>query len=121
MTGTTETGVLTERAAMRLAHDDAFLASIFRNWCNGALNLDSIAAALNCTREAVISAALCTRPRAISFKQDIDAVAAHSNIDPVRLASLLREVASIAAFRSGSNQQLLTAARDAPPDSDDSK
>jgi hypothetical protein len=119
MTDIAETETFIERAAMRVAYDDAFIASNFRDWCNGVLDLDAIAVVLSCTREAVVRAALCTRPRAGSFKQDTDAVAAHASIDPIRLATLLREVASVAAFRKGSNQQLLAAARDAPPDPDD--
>jgi hypothetical protein len=103
-----------ERAAMRVANDEAFLAAAFRAWCGDQLDLDAVALTLACARSAVIQAAFCRRPRAEAFRADVAAIAASAGVDEARLASLLREVASLVALRRSGGQQLLAAARDAP-------
>jgi hypothetical protein len=106
--------VLLERAVQRVANDERFVAAAFRAWCGGSLDLDAVAANLECPRSSAVRAALCQRPRSSSFRDDVTAIASSSAIDNVKLASLLREVASVAAFAKGAGRQLLAAARDAP-------
>ena len=108
------TDVLLERAVMRVANNEAFLASVFRAWCGEQLDLDAVAAALECTKVAVVHAALCQRPRADAFRADVAAIASSVGVDEGRLAGLLREVSSLAAFRRGGGQQVLAAARNIP-------
>ncbi len=107
---------LLERAAARVSSDDTFVAAMFRTWCGDELDLDAVSAALGCGRAGIVRAALCRRPRAESFRADVAAVAASAGIDEYRLAALIRESASLVAFRRGSGQQLLAAARDQPDD-----
>lgn len=114
-----ETDALLERAAIRVSNDDAFLAAMFRGWCGSQLDLEAVSATLACARAATVRAALCRRPRAESFRADVAAIAASTGIDEHRLAALIRESASLAAFRRGGGQQLLAAARDAPNGSKD--
>jgi hypothetical protein len=99
---------------MRVADDQAFLGAAFREWCGDRLDLDAVAVTLACPRSAVVQAALCRRPRPETFRADVEAIAASAGVDEVRLAALLRESASLAAFRRGVGQQLLAAARDVP-------
>lgn len=105
---------LLERAAVRISNDDAFVATMFRSWCGDEIDLGAVSSRLGCQREAAARAALCRRPRAASFRADVAAIAAATGIAELRLASLLREGASLAAFRQGTGEQLLAAARDAP-------
>jgi len=106
---------------MRVANDDVFLAAAFRAWCGDRLDLDAVAVTLACARSAVIQAALCKRPRPQAFRADVAAIAASAGVDEARLAALLREAASLAAFRKAGGQQLLAAARDAPDGSKEPK
>lgn len=103
-----------ERAAARVADDEAFVASALRDWGGGHLDLDGAASFLGCTRKAVVQLALCRRPLGMSksFRQDVAQIAAHTCIDETRLLELMREAASIAAFRKSDGAQMLAAARD---------
>ena len=105
---------LLERAAARIADDEVFLASALRDWSGGQLDLDAVATFLGCTREAVVRLALCRRPHAAAttFRADVTKVAVHAGVDEARLLGLLREAASIAAFRKSDGSQVLAAARD---------
>jgi DNA topoisomerase IB len=106
---------------MRAADGDGFLASVFRAWCGGPLDLDAVAATLTCGRSAVVRAALCRSPRAESFRTDVAAIATTAAIDESALAALLRETASLEAFRKPGSQQILAAARDVPDDGEEPK
>jgi DNA topoisomerase IB len=110
---------LLERAAIRAADGEGFLASVFRVWCGGPLDLAAVAETLSCARAAVVRAALCRRPRAESFRTDVSAIATTTAIDEAALAGLLREAASLEAFRKSAGQQILAAARDAPDDGEE--
>jgi hypothetical protein len=53
------------------------------------------------------------------FRADVAAIAAVGALDESALAGVLREAASIEAFRSSKGQQVLAAARDVPDDKKD--
>jgi hypothetical protein len=112
---------LLERAAKRVSDNETFVASAFRAWCGAQLDLEAVATRLACTRLAAVHVALCRRPRSETFRADVAAIAAASGVDEGRLGGLLREIASLAAFRRGGGQQILAAARDAPNDSKEPK
>lgn len=103
-----------ERAAERVSNDEVFVASALRNWAGGRLDLDAVMAFLGCDRASALQLALCRRPQAAAptFRGDISKIAAHARVDETRLLSLLREAASIAAFRRADGAQVLAAARD---------
>lgn len=106
--------VLLERAVVRISQDDAFVGALFRRWCGDSLDLDAVAASLACDRADVVRAGLCRSPREESFRADVAAIAGAAGIEEYRLAALLRESASIGAFRRSTGTQLLAAARDVP-------
>lgn len=112
---------LLERATSRVSSEDTFVAGTFRAWCGPQLDLDAVAAGLGCSREAAVRAALCRYPRSDSFQADVQAIANASGIDSQRLAAMLREGASLAAFRRGPTQRMLAAARDAPDEPEEPK
>ncbi len=105
---------LLERSVLRVANDETFLASDLRVWAGGTLDLDALATFLGCTREGVVKVSLCRRPdpAAASFRPDILKIAVHAGVDEQRLLELVREAASLAAFRKSDGTQLLAAARD---------
>jgi hypothetical protein len=114
---------LLERAAHRAANDPWMLAFALQLVCGdgSSLDIDGIAATLQCDRARVLALALCRRPTAHSgrFREDIAAIAAAAGVDAERLTALLREADTLAAFRAASGRQLLAAARDQhPPDAD---
>jgi hypothetical protein len=53
------------------------------------------------------------------FRADVAAIAAVAALDESALAGVLREAASIEAFRASKGQQILAAARDVPDDKKD--
>lgn len=105
---------LLDRAAARVADDGAFMASALRDWGGGHLDLETAASFLGCTRDAIVELALCRRPVGTSkaFRQEVAQIAARACVDETRLLELLREAASIAAFRKSDGVQMLAAARD---------
>jgi hypothetical protein len=103
-----------DRAALRVADDDTFVASALRDWAGGRLDLDAVTSFLGCDRASATKLALCRRPQptAPDFRGDVAKIAAYAGVDETRLLALLREVASIVAFRKADGAQLLAAARD---------
>lgn len=101
-----------EQAAMRVACDETFIALLLREWCGGNLDFEAVASFLGCARASVVKLALCRRPPASTFLSDAKKIAAYASVDEPRLLALLREAASLAAFRSSTGSQILAAARD---------
>lgn len=62
---------------------------------------DDLAAALECSREALVCLALCRRPDAAapSFRADVEQIALHCGVNAHKLAALLREVDSLRTIR----------------------
>lgn len=62
---------------------------------------DDLAAALECSRDALVCLALCRRPdsNAPSFRVDVEQIALHCGVNAQKLAALLREVDSLRAIR----------------------
>jgi hypothetical protein len=114
-------GDLLQRAATRVSGNEGFVAAAFRAWCGDELNLRAVADELGCNVAAAVHAALCRKPRLDSFRADVVAIAESSCVDAQRLGVLLRQAASIAAFRSGGGGQLLVAARDTADDTKEPK
>jgi hypothetical protein len=108
-------GALLERAALRIANDDRFMASAFRDWTGGDLDFNRTAPALDCAREAAVRLALCMRPRrdSVGFRADVARLAKSTGIDEARLAAFIREADSLAVFRRSDGREMLAAARDA--------
>jgi len=116
-----DSATLLQRAAARVSRDDAFVAAAFRQWCGDELDLEAIARELACDRSAAVLAAFCRKPRLDRFRNDVSAIAQSCRVDSNRLSELLRQAASIAAFRAGAGHQLLAAARDTPDDPEEPK
>jgi hypothetical protein len=62
---------------------------------------DDLAVALDCSRDALLSLALCRRPNpdASSFRADVEQIALHCGANAQKLAVLLREVDSLRTIR----------------------
>jgi hypothetical protein len=105
---------LLERAALRVAEDEAYVAFDFRTWTGGTLDWDAVSDFLHCARTAAVKVSLCRRPAPLSFKADASKIAALGGVDENLLIDLLRQAASLKAFRASGGSQLLVAARDAP-------
>jgi hypothetical protein len=105
---------LLKRAALRIAGDDRYVASAFREWSNGPPDLERLATSLECDHGQVVQVALCRRPRhdPPGFRADVARIAEVTGVSGDLLASFLREAEALAAFRSSSAQPTLAAARD---------
>jgi hypothetical protein len=107
---------LLERAAVRLAANHRFVASLLAAWSGGNVDLKRVALTLNCDVAAVTRLALCFRPRSTSedFGKDIAEIATRTGVAEAHLMTFLREAESLAAFRRGAaaEEGVLAAARD---------
>ena len=74
---------------------------------------DDLAAALGCSRDALVCLALCRRPdsNAPSFRVDVEQIALHCGVNAQKLAALLREVESLRAIRQAPIPPHLAAAQ----------
>lgn len=74
---------------------------------------DDLAAALECSHDALVCLALCRRPdsNAPSFRVDVEQIALHCGVNAQKLAALLREVDSLRAIREVPIPPHLTAAQ----------
>jgi hypothetical protein len=104
--------------AQRFEGDEATLAWLFARWreLTGGTDAD-IAARLGCDETLVPRIAICSRPRAGLFREDVESVAGHFEIAARPLADLVREVETLLRFqpRDGQGRRaagLLAAARD---------
>ena len=112
-----------EWAAKRAADEARLLGHELREYrtLNDATE-DDLAAALECSRDALTCLALCRRPdlNAPSFREDVEQIALHCGANAQRLVALLREVDSLRAIRqapipphlAAPQPGLLAAARD---------
>lgn len=83
---------------------------------------DDLASLLDCSRDALVSLALCRRPdtTAPSFRGDVEKIAFHCGANAQQLAAMLREVDSLRTIRQSpmpdvvtyTQSGLLAAARD---------
>jgi hypothetical protein len=113
-------------AAKRAADEPWLLAHELREYreLNDATE-DDVAAALDCSRGALVCLALCRRPNpnAPSFRADVEQIARHCGVNAHKLAALLREVDSLRTIRevpvpphvAATQSGLLAAARDRKP------
>ena len=62
---------------------------------------DELASLLDCSRDALVSLALCRRPdpTASSFRVDVEKIALHCGANAQHLAAMLREVDSLRTIR----------------------
>jgi hypothetical protein len=107
---------LLERAILKVANEEKYVASDFRIWTGGKLNLDAVSEFLHCNRATVIKIGLCLRPSPTSFRTDTAKIAAFGAVDEQLLIDLLRQAASLSAFRSSGESPVMAAARDARVD-----
>ncbi len=109
--------------ARRAAQRSSFVAADLAAYraMQGASD-EELARFLSCPTEALTDLALCRRPdpSKLSFKTEVQRIAAFVGCDDARLAKLLREVDAINIFRSAAEDSesaadagLLAAARDA--------
>ncbi len=106
-------GVLARRAAA----DPYFLASVLEDYARTErIDDDSLARLLGCGVEVLNKLRLCRRPRTepALFRQDINRIASHFEIDAGMLAQVVRRSDAVRALRLGAGEQreLLMAARD---------
>jgi hypothetical protein len=99
-----------ERAAERRHH----LAWVFSRYVSSqAIPLAVLASELGCSDAVLQSLALCLRPRAERFADDVGAIAAKFDVDRVALARVVRHVEALEAMTvSGKTKRgMLMAAR----------
>lgn len=112
------------RAARAAERRPAFLASVFAAY-RAAEQLDEhgLARILDIPLEQVCGLALCLRPRAESFHEDVQRIAERFHVAPQTLAGIIRHVEAIAAIQAAGKGkgQIAAAARDAEesPDEDE--
>jgi len=106
-----------QRALQRAAADPFFLASALEAYrsLNG-LDDTALADYLDCSLEDMIRLAFCRRPvtDAMTFRREVEQIAAYASVRAERLAQLLREVDSLETLRKSSTTKpgFLMAARD---------
>ncbi len=109
------------RAARAAERRPAFLASVFAAY-RAAEQLDELGLSrmLNIPPEQVCGLALCLRPRAEFFREDVQRIAERFHVDPQTLAGIIRHVEAIAAIEAASTAhgKIAAAARDAEESSD---
>jgi hypothetical protein len=108
-------GALLSRAAQRVREDPFFIASALAAYqAEHALADAALAGRLGCAPAQLARLGLCRRPDADSrrFGAEVQQIAAYAGVQPLPLASLLREVSALEAFRAAPSATLL-AARDA--------
>lgn len=104
---------LLERAILKVANNEKYVAADFRRWTGGSLNLNAVSEFLRCDRATVVKIGLCLRPSSTSFRAETVKIAALGGVDEQLLMALLREAASLSAFRASGESPLMAAARDA--------
>jgi hypothetical protein len=106
-----------QRALQRAAADPFFLASALEAYrsLNG-LDDTALADYLDCSLEDMIRLAFCRRPvtDAMTFRREVEQIAAYASVRAERLAQLLREVDSLETLRKSPTTKpgFLMAARD---------
>lgn len=113
-------------AVARLEGDSFFLASTLASYrTQFRLNDHQVAKMLSCSAEGLVSLALCRAPRLEDeklFLADIQKIAKYAGCDWAELARIVRAVQSLTTlkqFTGATENQLLKAARDKVPKSDD--
>ena len=113
-------------AVARLERDSFFLASTLASYrAQFRSNDQQLAKMLSCNAEGLMSLALCRTPRLEDekmFLMDIQKIAKYANCDWAELAKIVRTVQSLTTlkrFAGATEDQLLNAARDKLPTSDD--
>ncbi len=105
-------------AARRAEERPGFLAWVFAGY-RGEEGLDDagLARVLDMPIEQISAMALCLRPRADRFAEDVRAIAERFGANPARLATLIRQVEATQALREAVEatgwRQVAAAARDA--------
>jgi hypothetical protein len=92
-----------DRARSALSDNPVFIASLEPLW-RSVMPTTSAADALNCSEDVWRWIAICRRPRADRFNDDIDKIARATNIDPIKLQHFIVTAIAVERFR------------DAPPD-----
>ncbi len=106
-----------QRALRRATEDPFFLASALETY-RSLSGLDDVALAnyLDCSTEDMIRLAFCRRPvtDAMTFRREVEQIAAYASVRAERLAQLLREVDSLETLRKSATTRpgFLMAARD---------
>lgn len=106
-----------QRALQRAAADPFFLASALEAYrsLNG-LDDTALADYLDCSAEDVTRLAFCRRPvtDALTFRREVEQIAAYASVRAERLAQLLREIDSLETLRKSPTTRpgFLMAARD---------
>jgi hypothetical protein len=113
------------RAARAAERRPAFLASVFATYrAVEQIDEHGLARILNIPPEQVCGLALCLRPRAEVFREDVQRIAERFHVDPQTLAGIIRHVEAIEAIQAAGmgKGQIAAAARDAEesPDEDES-
>lgn len=106
---------LLRHAARRARDRDGFVAAALHTYQSlHGLGDDELAAFLGCAPELLPRLALCRRPDPdpLRFRAEVEAIAAYTGADSLRLAQVLREAAAARAFRAAPDQGMLLAARD---------
>jgi len=107
-------------AARRARERESLMASALASYQRlHQLDDAGLAAWLGCSVPALADLALCLRPagEAMSFRPDVERIAAHTGASSGRLARLLRETDTVTALRAApgepqADQGVLKAARD---------
>lgn len=107
---------LLRRAAARASEDEFFVASALAAYkSERELDNAELAAWLGCDASRLTRLGLCRRPetRSQGFGAEVQQIAAYAGVQPLALASLLKEVSALSALRVAEPSATLLAARDA--------
>ena len=104
------------RAASRSAEHAWTFGTVIATYCElEGTTREGVASGLGCSREVLMWLSLCRRPAGEGFRDQIQQLAERFDVDPAKLAAIVRRVDAVAALRSVSataDQPMLLAARD---------
>jgi len=95
------------RAARRAEGDPFFLGhALARYRAANRLDDEGLAAYLECTTADLVSLALCRMPSPSDsrFRADVERIAEHTGVPPLRIVALLRSVAALYALREAAER-----------------
>jgi hypothetical protein len=109
-------------AARRSARHPWTLGSTFDQYCGiEQVSREQVADLLGCSIDALAWLALCRRPAADHFSDDLSTICDRFEIDPFKLAEIIRRVDVLSALREPTisredEERMLLAARDRESD-----
>jgi hypothetical protein len=113
-----------EHAERRGSERPWALGSVLDEYCrNEGLTREQLASFLGCKRESLAWLSLCRRPAGEQFAGDVTKIAGRFEVNPAKLAQIVRRVDALAALRRPrdlkEDDAMLLAARDRDEEKDE--